>query len=737
MFSQEYNLPVFIGTGAVLTSGGTDLLKSGQLAIFKAKDYNVATGAIAQNEAMIVAGGSWHTKSKLNKFVGNLTTSDKTIDFLGKDILSFERSLPRQAKNEQWVIGWDGVSTDTNATLAFQCGTDYHFKVRVWGEDVYGTFLRPVDRFIRVRTECCAEGDCVPDDCNDTVPGKKYAKLLAKAINTDPELQYFVRAEVVSSDYAAPTYTHTLFTLSVVDDGSQAALAAVQVNYPTLTVYRKTRVGLTSTYEVCTADIATVAQSPASYTSNTSLSLAACDGTCPAGTTAVAGSRVYIVSRPLAGTEDLSGSGVQQTYADTIGTAYETATKVTFDGTVAGVNVTTDIITKTAHGFQTGDKVTYGNGGGTSITGVTNGSDYYVIRVTADTLKLATTYALALAGTGRDLTVVGVGTSHTLTPVITAKYLSQNGSSASVELSTPAGVEITAALLSDILTLARVVGPSCSTAGTVTAWVEGDPRYKVQRTLTIALEKECGTANRLTDLQTFYANDSTIVAGTIALRTAGTCGDIYEVDQWSEECSVDNCLSEAEVSFRDLQSFEGFTWTEDEPAAGSTSVKTGVRITAAYEDTRFGGCSFNPSDYYSVRPLQLMVTQFDDSGNACATPIPSRKLRANSQATQSGEWVIRQFINANKYKAFGEFYLDPRLREVLDANIHEVVDRKKFYKTYFLKVRQNRLYQNHNADYSPEIFEFMFAFPQDVDTTTFEQTFEQVTSQFGIFLKDR
>lgn len=730
MYSQEYNLPVFIGTGEVLSSGATKDLKSGQLAIFDSKTYNVVTGAQASNKSMIVASGSWHTKSKLNKFVGNLTTSDKTIDFLGKDIISFERSKPRVAVAEQWVIGWDGVNADT---LSFECGKDYHFKVRVWGEDVYGTFLRPVDRFIRVRTACCDNGDCATDDCSDAVGTKKYAKALRDAINADPELQYFVRAEIVSSDYSAPSTTHHLFSLEVTDDGSQAALAAVQVDYPTLVITRVSRVGLLSTYQACVAD---TAADPSNFAPDGSISLADCDGTCPSGWTAVGGSQVYVVTRPLAGSEDLNDNTARQTFADLIGTAYETASKFTFNGATA-VDPTTDLITLTSHGLSTGDRLTYANGGGTSITGLTTATDYYVIVAGASTIQLASSYANAIAGTEIDITADGVGASHTLTPVITAKYLSHTGGTATVELKTPAGVEITAEA-SDSVTSVRTEPAACTKAGPSSiAWVEGDARYKVTKTLNITLEKVCGTANRLADLQAFYASDSNIVAGTLAVKTAGTCNDIYEVDIYNNECSVDNCLSEAEVTFPTLQSFEGFEWADEAEAEGSSTVKAGVRITAAYEDTRFGGCSFNPADYYSVRPLKVEVHQFDDSGNPCNTPVPSRRLRNASMATQSGEWVIRQFINANKYKAFGEFYLDPRLRDVLDANIHQVVDTTKFYKLYFLKVRQNRKGQNHEGTFNPEIFEFMFAFPENVDTTNFEVAFSKVTSQFGVNLEDR
>ena len=638
MYPQEYNLPVFIGSGAVLQTGGTEKLVSGQVGIFDAKTGNAVSGVIAPSQGLIVAGGSWHTKSKLNKFVGNLSTSEKTIDFLGKDILEFQRSKPRKAQSEQWIIGWDGVSSDS---LSFQCAKDYNFRVKVWGEDVYGTFLRPVDRFIRVRTKCCADGNCNPTDCSDAVPSKSYAKDLAAAINNDPELKYFLKAEVISSDYAAATVTHTLYKLSVIDNGDQAALSFVQTAYPSLKVKRISRAGLISTYEICqpSGDSA-----PANYTALSSVSLAACDGTCPSGYTAVAASDVFVITRPLGGADVTTPAGQA---------AYVTAVRADYTGDTAGT------------------------------------------------------------------------------------FLSANGSVAQVELLFPVGTTVTA-VKSDIVTKARTNAASCvSPAATAIAWASNGSRYKLTRTLKLTLEKECGSATRLAAVQAFYANDPSINYSSIAVDTAGTCNDIYVMTQYSDECSVDSCLSAADVTYVTPQSFEGFQWVEVPVVVTDTTIKSGVRVTAAYEDTKFGGCSFNPSDYYSVRPLKLEIMEFDDSGIACHTPVPSRKVRNSSMATQSGEWVIRKFINANKYKAFGEFYLDPRLREALDANIHEAVDRNKSYVVYFLKVRQNRAWQNHAADFSPEIFEFMFAFPEGTDTSTFEAVVESVTSQFGVILQDR
>lgn len=105
------------------------------------------------------------------------------------------------------------------------------------------------------------------------------------------------------------------------------------------------------------------------------------------------------------------------------GTCVDAAPKTANDGgagsisvsvTTAGGNGTaivlvTDRITITTHGFLTGDPVIYKVGVAVP-TGLVSGTTYFVIKVDANTLKLATTLALALAGTAIDITDYGNGT---------------------------------------------------------------------------------------------------------------------------------------------------------------------------------------------------------------------------------------------------------------------------------------------------------------------------------------
>lgn len=83
----------------------------------------------------------------------------------------------------------------------------------------------------------------------------------------------------------------------------------------------------------------------------------------------------------------------------------------------SNVNVTTNAITVSSHGYSTGDVVVYYANGGTAITGLSNYGIYYVISVNSNTIKLATSLTNANAGTAIDLTVVGSGTQKFYTPL--------------------------------------------------------------------------------------------------------------------------------------------------------------------------------------------------------------------------------------------------------------------------------------------------------------------------------
>lgn len=92
-----------------------------------------------------------------------------------------------------------------------------------------------------------------------------------------------------------------------------------------------------------------------------------------------------------------------------------TSYTLTFDGSSAAVvSAANDTISHNSHRFVNGQQVTYSNGGGTNIGGLNDGNSYYIIKNDNNTIKLADTFNDALAGNGRNITGLGVGSSHTI-----------------------------------------------------------------------------------------------------------------------------------------------------------------------------------------------------------------------------------------------------------------------------------------------------------------------------------
>jgi hypothetical protein len=112
----------------------------------------------------------------------------------------------------------------------------------------------------------------------------------------------------------------------------------------------------------------------------------------------------YIGNQPVAGDSTTSFR-----LLDSISSFTET-----FDGSSSSVVSTgSDTITIASHRFITGQRVTYATTG-TEIGNLTSGNVYYIIREDVNTIKLADSLSDANSNIPRDLTGLGVGSTHTL-----------------------------------------------------------------------------------------------------------------------------------------------------------------------------------------------------------------------------------------------------------------------------------------------------------------------------------
>ena len=94
----------------------------------------------------------------------------------------------------------------------------------------------------------------------------------------------------------------------------------------------------------------------------------------------------------------------------------------------------------------------------------------------------------------------------------------------------------------------------------------------------------------------------------------------------------------------------------------------GLTLVGAYEETRFGDCTFQPSDYYGLEPLRLYASEVDLNGDPCAfTGICIVSECEGRQAQGLGETALRDYILSESYRQ-NHFASDLRIREITQGN---------------------------------------------------------------------
>lgn len=356
MFSQEYNHPPFLVKSIAPAGTSTANLPFGQVGLFNQSTFQpVNVSTLNATDFVFFATGSFHTTDSLGAYNNGLKQSIKSIFFRPADVIEIRKSAPIAAVNETMILGWDGLNNSTCQSLSFTAGNTYRFQVRVWGEDVYSTYLHPVVRTFTLVTECDPSPNCTTGCVGSALDKGVYTMKMVEMINKDIELQKFVKAEAILAGISAPTTSATTWTITVADNGDALSLAALQVAYPSYTITRDSYNSPYSTYSV----ILGAAVTPAAYTPTAQALLANCNGACPSGYTLTAAYDTYTVTRSLAsGTTIASISGAVATtysgaYASALSLAsYDENTAIVMIKVPAGTTVTaafTDIVTFVAN----------------------------------------------------------------------------------------------------------------------------------------------------------------------------------------------------------------------------------------------------------------------------------------------------------------------------------------------------------------------------------------------------
>ncbi len=735
MENYTYHIPAYVVTGGIATTGHSADLTPGRLGLFDRNTYSVAT-AIGNGKEFFFAqaptgGLDWYGQPN--------TRTHKSPYFFGKDILNMYMSEPQRLRNEEWVLGYNGSASSVG--LSYVKGEEVRVHFIFTGQPTYRFFGGPKEYVVSYTPKEDCLVPCNADDCPEGIVDCEVAtKQLIQRINEHPELYKFgVTAKYVSNTFSATTPNMEKYCLDVCDNGDALALQAVQAQAPTgVQVVRIERSGSTSTYEFCQPE---PDSAPSNFQQSAPIELAVC-GVCPAGSTLTEAKDVWFVTRPLAGTDDLNDTTARQTYADAIGTAYEAAHADTFDSvTDVEVVAASDAITLTGHIFETGNKVTYSDGGGTALTGLTDLTDYYVIKVDADTIQLATTAANAYAGTAIAI-ADGVGAAHQIIPVITATFNALGSGHAVVKLKVGSGIDLTAQA-SDTIVFSNTEGTLCTfSAPSSIAWTACGSGIRASRTLRIKNinRPDCDSdGNRLTELTSILAGVVGIQIDTLAVEAGDACKDDYTVDQYSVDCLPEGCLtSNVTFTYDTLPSFENEAWevVEEEPEEDDTR-KCGIRVSAGYVDPRFGDCSFNPLDYYETEPVKFELSLLGETWSNC--DYADRPTVSQSQigqiARQSGEYVVRNLIMKSEayLKHSLQFSMEPRMREAFDQNLLSTVDRTAFYNLYYVTFKASYGATTWRTNEQEE-FTAVFAFKEnDISQQTFQtQILDVLTAKSGV-----
>jgi len=155
------------------------------------------------------------------------------------------------------------------------------------------------------------------------------------------------------------------------------------------------------------------------------------------------------------------------------GTSYLEAPAVTVTApaglvvATSAVSIAADTITITGHNLNTGDKLTYTHQGGTALAGLANATAYFVIKVDANTIQVASSLSNANAGT--KITLTGTGNNaQKFTGDTAAVTASVAGGVVSALTITDVGSGYTAALPTMSMPIARRTIPLASVADGVT-----------------------------------------------------------------------------------------------------------------------------------------------------------------------------------------------------------------------------------------------------------------------------
>ncbi|XAI97412.1 hypothetical protein [Leptolyngbya phage Lbo-JY46] len=310
--NQSFRQVFVTNSPALLAQGKTvENLAVGQIAILDGHTNRAVTApTYATSKSLSFVWGTPDIEGRVTLMTGvpNENIYSKLVK--GKKIKGWRGKAAKRGRNQIVTVGFSGDVTDTDTLFAY-------------GGDVRHLFLNltgaPIDKFYTKQGLMRQYSYEVPftDNCStdcEAVGSEAIAENLVAQINSDPQVNRFIKASVVKSCAVGDTTPCYRFEVSVCDTRDQIALGLVQAQYPDFKVTRKGVNGANSVYEII-KDTNTL---PAALSNAGFVVIPNCD-VCPAGYTREAGGFVYTVAAAD------SSSNISSTLVSKINAAHPTA----------------------------------------------------------------------------------------------------------------------------------------------------------------------------------------------------------------------------------------------------------------------------------------------------------------------------------------------------------------------------------------------------------------------------
>ncbi|MFO0448998.1 MAG: hypothetical protein ACK52I_10135 [Pseudomonadota bacterium] len=152
-----------------------------------------------------------------------------------------------------------------------------------------------------------------------------------------------------------------------------------------------------------------------------------------------------------------------------------------------------------------------------------------------------------------------------------------------------------------------------------------------------------------------------------------------------------------------------------------------LEFEVAFVETKFGDCTFTPTDFYELQPLKIILSMTDETGDPCNVQgVVITETQTAAQAEGLGETVLRELILDGRYRQ--EAYPDSsrvdslRMREI-EANPSLIGFNKAALYDRVMVLHNVPRFNNPTGTFDNDQYLLVFYVPRNTTTTALTNYF--------------